>query len=131
MEAAAIIALLLADARVKAIAGDRVHFVRAPQGLPRPYGLLARASGTTDYTNEGASGLGTARLQLDGYGESYKSANDLLEAMLAVVDGFRGERSGITFKGIFIDSRRDLPASDSGNVTPLFRRSADIIIWFS
>ncbi|MGZ2455461.1 DUF3168 domain-containing protein [Rhizobium anhuiense] len=128
---AAIIALLLADARVKAIAGDRVHFVRAPQGLPRPYGLLTVVSGTEDYTMQGASGLGSARMQIDGYGETYKSARDLVEAMLAVLSGFRGERSGVNFKGIFIDSRRDLPASDSGDVTPLFRRSADIIIWFS
>jgi len=128
---AALLALLLADARVQAIAGDQVYFVRAPQGKSRPYGLLTVVSGTTDYTNDGTSGLGSARLQIDGYGETYKSARDLVEAILAVLSGFRGERSGVAFKGIFIDSRRDLPASDSGDVTPLFRRSADIIIWFS
>ncbi|MEW9838237.1 hypothetical protein [Mesorhizobium marinum] len=38
-----------------------------------------------------------------------------------------GHRAGI-FKGIFIDSERDLPAADAGEVNQLFRVSIDLII---
>lgn len=127
----AITALLLADARVKAIGGNRLNWLRAPQKTPRPYGILSWISGRPDYHALGASGLVNARLQIDAYGETYKQASDLIEVILDLLSGFRGEFSGVRFNGIFIDSRRDLPASDSGDVTPLFRRSADIIIWFS
>ncbi|WP_085025290.1 tail completion protein gp17 [Ensifer aridi] len=128
---AALTALLLGDARVKQLAGSKVHWVRAPQGSTPAYAVLQVVSSNTDYHAQGASGLESARVQIDAYAESFLASKRLSDAILAVLSGYRGTFSGVRLQAGFVDGRRDFPASSSGDVTPLFRRSADIIIWHS
>lgn len=128
----ALTSLLLGDGRVSLLAGDRVNWVRTPQAVKLyPRAVLQVISGDADTTNEGPSGLESARVQIDSYGESYASAKDLSTAILAVLSGYRGVVAGVRIHGGFVDSKRDLPASDNGEVKHLFRRSADILIWHS
>ncbi|CCE96154.1 hypothetical protein SFHH103_01657 [Sinorhizobium fredii HH103] len=127
----ALTALLAGDARVKLLAGNKVHWVRAPQRTATPYAVLQVISSRDDYHMQGPSGLTDARVQIDAYAESYLAAKRLSDAILGVLSGYRGTVSGIRLQGGFVENRRDFPASASGDVTPLFRRSADIIIWHS
>lgn len=129
---AALTTLLLGDGRVSLIAGNRVNWVRTPQEVTDyPRAVLQIISGDVDVTNDGPSGLESARVQIDSYGETYLSAKALSDAILAVLSGYRGVVSGVRIHAGFVDSKRDLPATDSGDVTRLFRRSADIFIWHS
>lgn len=129
---AALTALLTGDGRVSLLAGDRVNWVRTPQAVTNyPRAVLQVVSGTVDVTNDGPSGLESARVQIDCYGETYMSTKALSDAILSVLSGFRGVVSGVRIHAGFIDSKRDLPAEDSGGVKRLFRRSADIFIWHS
>lgn len=129
---AALKTLLLGDGRVSLLAGNRVNWVRTPQEVTAyPRAVLQVISGTVDMTNDGPSGLESARVQIDCYGESYKSAVALSDAILGVLSGYRGVISGVRIHAGFVDSKRDLAAADSGDVTRLFRRSADIFIWHS
>lgn len=128
----ALTSLLTGDGRVSLLAADRINWVRTPQeetGYPRA--VLQVISGDVDVTNDGPSGLESARVQIDCYGETYKSAQALSEAILSVLSGYRGIVSGVRIHGGFVDSKRDLPVADSGDVKRLFRRSADIFIWHS
>lgn len=118
-------ALLLNAAGVTALVSTRIYWGRKPQSDPaRPYVVLQRVGGTRDYHSQGASGYVASRVQLDVYGDTYTSTK---KATRAAITGLSGHRGGI-FQGIFIDSERDLPAADAGEVTNLFRTSVDIMV---
>ncbi|OMQ44929.1 DUF3168 domain-containing protein [Ensifer sp. 1H6] len=125
----ALTALLLADARVKQLVGDRVHWGRAPQGERAPYLVLQVIGGRPDYHAQGPSGLVDARVQADSYGEKYLATKNLSDAVIALLSGYRGEVAGTRLQAGFVDAARDLPTET--DVKRLFRRSADIIIWHS
>lgn len=106
------------------VAGGQRFWVRAPQGGKPPYVVLQRITGVRDYHGQGASGLVKSRVQIDCYAKTYFGVKDLARSVVTILSGYRG---GI-IQGIFIDSERDLPAADAGDVTQLFRKSLDIII---
>lgn len=108
------------------IAGGRVHWVRAPQGAPRPYVVLSLVSSPQLYTMQGQGSLTQTRVQADVYAETYSTARTVSRAIISLLSGYRGGR----FQGVFIDSERDLPAADAGDVSQLFRVSLDLIIHY-
>lgn len=109
------------------VAGGRRFWVRAPQGTARPFVVLNRVSGVRDYHLQGASGYVASRVQLDSYADSYAEAKAVAHSAIAAMSG---RRTG-SIQGIFIDSERDLPAADAGEVNQLFRTSVDFIIHHS
>lgn len=126
----ALVALLLNAAGVTALVSTRIYWGRAPTKLPdgtpllRPYVVMQRIDGARDYHMQGPSGYVASRVQADFYGETYTSTKKAARAGIAALSGHRG---GI-FQGILIDSERDLPAADAGEVTNLFRTSVDIMV---
>lgn len=115
----------LLTALLGSVAGGNRYWVAAPQHTVAPYVVMNRISATYDYTFQGPDGLVPHRVQLDAYGETYTSAAALAAAIVSTLSGYR---SG-DIRGIFIDSQRDLPAPDAGEVKHLVRVSTDIIIW--
>ncbi|QPC87415.1 DUF3168 domain-containing protein [Mesorhizobium sp. NBSH29] len=106
------------------VAGGNRYWVRAPQGQKPPYVIMQRITGIRDYHLQGASGLVESRVQIDCYDKAYSSVASMARSVVSILSG---HRAGI-IQGIFIDSERDLPAADAGDVTSLFRKSIDIII---
>ncbi len=106
------------------VAGGRRFWGRAPQTTARPFVVLTRIDGARDYHMRGPSGYVASRVQIDCYGDTYGAAKT---AARAVIDALSGH-SGQAIQGIFIDSERDLPATDAGEVNHLFRTSVDIMI---
>lgn len=119
-----LIALLLGAAGVTALVSDRINWGTSPQGTARPYIVLHRVSGLHDYHMQGSSGYVASRVQIDVYSEKYTTTKQAARAVIAALSGYKG---GV-FQGIFIDSERDLPAVDAGEVSNLFRTSIDIMI---
>lgn len=123
----AFINLLLSDAAVQSVVSNRINWVVAPQGSGRkPYLILQRVSGNGRYHSQGSSGYRQARIQIDAYGESYSSAVNVSRFIGSRLSGYRDAN----FQGIFLDSERDLPAADAGDVTRLFRVSCDYIVHY-
>lgn len=121
----ALVNLLLSAAGVTSLVGTRINWLRKPQSDDGdPYIVLQRIDGDRDYHMRGPSGYVSSRVQADVYGTTYASSKKAARAMITVLSGHRG---GI-FQGIFIDSERDLPAADAGEVTNLFRTSVDLIV---
>lgn len=110
------------------VASGRRYYVRAPQGEPYPHLVLSRASVIPDYVMSGANGFVQTRMQIDIYGNTWPSTVSTAQALQHLVSGFHGIVGSTRFQGIFIDAVRDLPASDAGDVTQLFRISIDIMI---
>lgn len=112
-------------ALVGAIA-PRLFWSRATQtpAPARPYIVLSRISGVRRYHNQGADVLVASRVQIDVYGDTYVSAQDTGNAVIAVLSGYRGG----SIQAVFIDSQRDLTGIDGVDPDELFRMSIDVIV---
>jgi hypothetical protein len=108
-------------ALLSGVAGGRRFWLRAPQGTAFPYVVMQRISGVRDYTMNAPSGYVASRVQFDVYAESYGTVKFTARAL---VDALSGHKGG-AIQGVFIDSERDLPASDTGEVSHLYRVSID------
>ncbi|MCC2608388.1 tail completion protein gp17 [Neorhizobium petrolearium] len=127
----AVTALLTADARVRYLMGDRIHWGRLPQkAQPGAYVILQVISSQIDHVNSGRSGLERVRLQVDGYADRFLTARDCADAATDILEKYRGKISGVTFQGGLIESRRDFQP-DGAAGKQLFRRSTDIFLWYS
>ena len=111
------------------VAGGRRYWLRAPQSLStRPYIVLNRVSGNRDYHLKGASRYVQSRVQCDVYAETYSSVKATARALVAVVSGYAGTIGGVQIQRIYVDSERDLPADDAGEITNLYRVSIDLMV---
>lgn len=106
------------------LAGGKRFWLRAPQGIKPPYAVMQRITGIRDNHFQGPSGLVESRVQIDLYDKTYDGVAVMARS---VVSSLSGRRIGI-IQAIFVDSERDLPAADAGDVKQLFRKSLDIII---
>ncbi|WP_157014894.1 DUF3168 domain-containing protein [Mesorhizobium xinjiangense] len=120
----------LITALLAPIAGGRRYWVAAPQKLSdgnppaKPYLVLNRIDGIIDYHTQGPSGLVESRLQVDVYDVTRWGAEVTVRQVKAILSGYRNG----AIRGAFINDERDLPASDAGDVTQLFRISLDLTI---
>ena len=111
------------------VAGGRRYWVRAPQSSDtRPYVVLNRVSGNRDYHLKGASRYVQSRVQCDVYDTTYGGAKTTARAVRDAVSGFAGTIGGVQIQRIEVDSERDLPADDAGDITDLFRVSIDLMV---
>lgn len=125
---AALTSLLLADAGLTALVGDRVHWLRLPQDVDvKPYVNLQRVSGPRDYTMRGPSGYAVGRVQIDAWGLTYGSAKGAANAVITALSGYRSN----SIQGVFVESERDDTGDDAGGVNRLFRTSVDVMIHYS
>lgn len=113
-------------ALLASVAGGRRYWVRAPQTAPRPFLVLNRISGGPGYTMDGPTGYANRRVQIDCYADTYTAALTCTRAVRDLLSGY----SGGIIQGIFLESERDLPAADAGEVTSLFRISIDITVHY-
>ena len=119
---------LLASAGLTALVGQRVHWVRSPQGSASPRVVLYGISGVRDMRMDGPTGLVASRVQVDCLGASYGSAKAVARAVEARLSGYSGTASGIVFQGCFLIGERD-DFEDTETPDKLFRTSLDFNIW--
>jgi hypothetical protein len=122
----AMLARLRAAAGVTALVSTRSYWEQAPQNTVRPYVTLLdvtqfRGQTLTDWDLE------AARVQIDVWADTYTSKNNIMEAVLAaLVPG--GTNNGHIFQRADIDlGPRDI-AGERDGTTPVFRKTADLIV---
>lgn len=123
-----LVALLLAHAPLASLVGNRIHWLRAPQGVGLPYVTLQVITRIADMTHSGPSGLNFARVQVDCYGLTYASVKAVSRAVEGRLSGYRGTRNATVFDGIFKEGERDSYEHDA-SPDDLFRTSLDFTIW--
>lgn len=111
-------------ALLASVASGKRYWVRAPQSTTPPYVVMQRIDGLVNYQLSGPSGYVSSRVQLDVYAASYGSALSVSRAVKEALSGYAGG----SIQGIMIDSERNLPAADAGDVNQLFRNSIDIVV---
>lgn len=117
----ALIAHLLADSGVAALAGTRVYPVLRPQGEPLPAITVTRITGGPGYTLEGSDELADSIAQVDCWAGTYADAKLLARAVKAAAAGVAG------VQGVFIDAERDSVARPANE--NIFRTSIDLRVW--
>ena len=107
---------LLNNPDVSAFVSDRVYPARlpdistaSPTTMPALTYLLVSDPLTTTYDGKV---IGKARVQINSYGASYKSAHGLADTIRDVLHGYRGAMGSITIGACFRDSVRDDPQPD-------------------
>jgi hypothetical protein len=136
----AIRALLLGDATISGmVGGTRIHPGILPQGTAQTSNVPAIVqnliSEASDYHMQGASGLGSARVQVDCWAQTPDAAVLLAGLVFDRLSGHRGvvtygsnsPQDEVEIKGIFHEQSRD----DYDDVAKLHRRSRDYTVWFS
>lgn len=114
-------------ALLASVAGGRRYWVRAPANInvnAGPYLVLNRVDGVPSYDYQGSAGYVQSRVQVDVYGKTYTATKDAVRALVAAVSG----QSTGDIQAIFVNSERDLPAADAGEVNNIFRTSVDLIL---
>jgi hypothetical protein len=122
----ALIALLLADPGVATVAGDRVHWLRRPQGEATPALVLTRVGGGHAYTYGGRDELIETRVQIDAWAETYGAAKALARAVTSLLSGYRATSGPI--RSAFLNAERD-GLQDADPFGTLARVSLDFTIW--
>lgn len=87
-------------AMLAGLAGGRIFPYRLPRAVALPAITYMKVSAPRDETQQGASGLVMARLQVSSWGDTYDDAKVLSDSVRQALDGFMGEASGIYIGGI-------------------------------
>lgn len=115
-----------ASALTTLLGGTKVYSEQAPQGAARPYVTLLDVTQLRPQLLK-TWDLEVARVQIDVWANSYTSKNAIMEAVLtALVPG--GTFSGHIFQRADVAlGPRDV-AGERDGTTPVFRKSADLVI---
>lgn len=116
-------ALLLAQAGIVALVGDRVWPALVPDSSDLPALGYFRVDTRRVYSHEGRSGLARPRFQLDCYAGTYAQVAALAAAVRAALDGWRAFAGG---GAAFVENEMDATWLAG---TGRFRRLIDVVIW--
>jgi hypothetical protein len=125
----ALIAYLLADSGVAGFVGNRVFPGSLPQKRELPAIVFTRVDGAPLYADDGEVGIEDPRIQIDCYGETYKSAKLTARAVVARLSEFDGTTGGVKFQFVMLDAERDFRESGSNSAEYLYRTNLDFICW--
>lgn len=91
----AIVNILLADSAVGAICEDRIYILEAPQGAQFPYVIVELSDVEPFETKSGVSTTDHNSVNVFAYGQTYKSAYTLANAVRDALDGNSGTFNGV------------------------------------
>jgi len=122
---------LLADTTLSSRVGGRLYpNERAPQGSVYPqitYHRVARGHG---HHLTGANGLKSPLFQFDIFTERYTEAQDVVNALVARIDGKRETMTGVEVLGCFVQDDFDtVEQPDIGDETTLHWVPVTVLVW--
>lgn len=122
----ALIAHLLADSGVTALASTRLYWTIAPSAVAKPFATLLKVDGIRDTPLGGPNGFQQSRVQIDCYGTTFASAKTLARAVETAIAAGRFTVGSIEFQACFLVTERD-GYEDDPSTEDLFRTSLDFI----
>ncbi|OGG44112.1 MAG: hypothetical protein A3F84_27770 [Candidatus Handelsmanbacteria bacterium RIFCSPLOWO2_12_FULL_64_10] len=116
------------------LVGSRIYPQQAERDASLPLIVYQRISTQRGrYNLRTTSGLAGPRIQLDCYGSTYAETKDVADAVLDLIDGYKGLLGASTFtaQGIFVEDERDSQESaGGGSESPTHRIGIDVVIWY-
>lgn len=126
--------LMVADAALFALVGQRINWGGFPQGVASPAVTMFLISGGPDYHMSGASGLNFQRVQIDvravspanNDSEGFDVAQPVAEAVKGALSGYSGTVGSTQFQGVFITSERNFSEKPQSEMIHRFQIDAEI-----
>ena len=123
---------ILADATVAAAIVDRLYPSHARETPTAPYAVYSVTSDVPNYTHDDQNGGGTPQRetvwQIDIFGETAVSAEDVCDAIRARVEATKFTQGSTDFGAVFVDTEfdnfEDVPRDDGR--AGLFRKTLQI-----
>ena len=125
--------LLMGDADVVALIGDRLFPNAAPQNPTEPYVTYGRVDTQHIGSFQGSGGLANVLMQFDIWGAPYSSVRSVADRFRLVLQGYKGLAGGVDVRGIIAgteeDDWADISQTDGGEKV-LHRVTMDFTAWF-
>lgn len=99
---------LLADGTITGLVGDKIFPVVAEQEVKRPYVTIRRTGTSPTIVKNEVSGKDEVNVNIAAYAESYKECIQILAAIRASIDNYRGISAGINFLNVWYLVSEDL-----------------------
>ncbi|HEY8766046.1 MAG TPA: DUF3168 domain-containing protein [Dehalococcoidia bacterium] len=93
---------------VLSAASGRAYPYKLPQGVTLPACTYYKVSAPRDHTQQGPSGLVSARIQVSSWGTTYDAAKTLSDAVRQALDGYMGTTDGVYIGGVQLVNETDL-----------------------
>lgn len=116
--------LLIADAGVSALVGERIIWAARPQGETLPCVVMHRITGNRDYHLLGRSGLVDSLVQADCWGETWLAAKSVARALMTALD----DVTEAPFQKAFVTSERDTFETDDAGRS-FYRTMIEFRVW--
>ena len=117
--------VLTTDARVAALAADRVFTEVLPQSPAVPAVVFTEVAGDEDYALDGPTGTSSRRVQIDAWAKTRAEATSLGLAVKGALSGHAGAAAGLDVQSVFfLTERWNFDAE-----TALYRTSQDYEVW--
>lgn len=110
---AAIVTILLGDATVTGLVGDRIYPVYVPQGVSGSAITIQLISAPRVSSFDGPGGLVFSRYQFNAWGATYGNIEQVLKAVRLAIDGYVGTVGGRVIQNIEMEDEADI-----NNITP-------------
>lgn len=123
--------LLLANAEVSTLVGQRIAWAVRPRQEELPSIALHRIDGVRDYHMLAPSGLVTSRVQVDCWAATNSQASKISTAVRHALSGLRATIGGVDFQGAFIEVEVDYSEEGSPPEELIHRIQTDYLIWHS
>lgn len=119
--------LLTGHAPVADLVGARVYWNAIPQDAVDPCIRLARVAGASGHHTLGSDHLDDATVQVDIRAVTERSMWDIRDAVKARLDGYRGQRGQVLFRGVFLRDQRE--TTEKPGPVLYHRCSLDFEVW--
>lgn len=104
---------------------SNVYALRLPDNPSYPALVYTKVSGHRDVAHDGPTGIGRARIQVDGFDETFEGASDLAE-LVRTLNGESATEGDVTIMGMFIDGEWDIYESTRN----VYRCTTDFRIFY-
>lgn len=125
-------AYLLGATGLTALVSNRIDWVKRPQGKPLPAIVLQKVDGAPVYSDEGESGLFSARIQVDCWAETYAAVKAVARQVMARLSATTESaftQNNISFQSAFNSDEQDVLEVDADG-HPIYRVRLDFIVWY-
>lgn len=126
----ALLAYLLSQTSITDLVSTRLFWVQVPQGTALSYIRLQVISAAIERQYVDASNLGSKRIQIDCFADTYTKAKAIERAVIALLNNERFEQSSTRIEA-FLDNSRDLTDENAAKTPIIYRQSLDFMVTYS
>ena len=119
---------MIGQSGITDLVSTRIHFVKAPQDIDKPYIVIYKISGPRLHSHDGGDGLAHPRFQVSIFAETYAAAKEIAAAIQSALQGYSGTMGGdggVVVGNVLYEDENDFWEEQ----TQLYHVACDYILW--